>query len=195
MTRQGEVVRKTGETQVRVSLALDSEGRWQGATSVGFLDHMLELLARHGHIDLRVEASGDVHVDDHHTCEDVGICLGQALDRALGNRGGIRRFGDAAVPMEDALAMVALDLGGRGHLEFRAKFPTEKVGGFDTVLVEEFLNAFATHARMNLHVNVPYGRNAHHVAEAIFKALARALDVAVSLDPRTRGVPSTKGVI
>jgi len=156
---------------------------------------MLDLLARHGLFDLTVKASGDTHVDDHHTVEDVGICLGQALKQALGDRAGLRRFGDCAAPMEDALAQVALDLGGRGGLVFNVQFPGEKVGQFDTELIEEFLRALVMNAGMNLHVNVPYGRNSHHVAEAVIKALAKALDWATQADPRVHGVPSTKGVL
>ena len=193
--RKAEVRRKTVETEVRLSLALDGQGEGRIKTGVGFLDHMLGLLARHGIFDLDVQAIGDTHVDAHHTVEDVGICLGQALRDALGNRTGIRRFADSAVPMEDALAQVALDLGGRGALVFRAEFPTEKTGEFDVQLVEQFLGAVAANAGMNLHVNVPYGRNSHHIAEAVFKALARALDQATQTDPRVKGVPSTKGVL
>ena len=193
--RKAEVRRKTKETDVTLTLALDGSGAGAIATGVGFLDHMLDLLARHGLMDLTVKAKGDTHVDAHHTVEDVGICLGQALREALGDRKGLRRFGDSAVPMEDSLAQVALDLGGRGALVFRAEFPSEKTGEFDVHLIEEFLRAFAANAGMNLHVNVPYGRNSHHVAEAIFKALAKALDQATQVDPRVKSVPSTKGVL
>ncbi len=195
MSRQAKIERKTAETQVCLTLELDGEGKWSGATGVGFLDHMLELFARHGHIDLSVEATGDTGVDDHHTTEDVGICLGQALAQALGDRSGIRRFGDATLPMDEALAQVAVDLGGRPHFVFNVEFESEKIGNFDTSLVEECLSALAVHGKMNLHVRVPYGKNAHHVVEAIFKALARALDDACGIDPRTKGVPSTKGVL
>ena len=193
--RKAEMKRTTKETDIRVSLALDGSGRFSGDTGVGFLNHMLDLLARHGQLDIGIVAKGDRRVDDHHTVEDVGICLGQAVARALGEKKGIRRFGDAAVPMEDALAQVALDLGGRGGLVFNVTFPSEKVGSFDTALVREFLQAFAANAEMNLHVNAPYGVNAHHVAEAIFKATAKALDEAARLDPRRTDVPSTKGVL
>jgi len=193
--RKSEVRRKTKETDVTLSLALDGVGEGAIATGVGFLDHMLDLFARHGLLDLTVRAKGDTHVDAHHTVEDVGICLGEALREALGDRKGIRRFGDCAVPMEDALAQVALDLGGRGALVFNVAFPSEKTGDFDVGLVEEFFRALASNAGMNLHVNVPYGKNSHHVAEAVFKAFARALDQAAQLDPRIRGVPSTKGVL
>ena len=193
--RKADVSRKTKETDITLSLVLDGEGRREIATGVGFLDHMLDLLARHGLFDLAVRARGDTHVDAHHTVEDVGICVGQAIREALGDRQGIRRFGDCTAPMEDSAAQVALDLGGRGALVFRVEFPTEKTGEFDVQLVEEFLNAVATNAGMNLHVTVPYGRNSHHIAEAIFKALAKALDWATSVDPRVKGVPSTKGVL
>lgn len=193
--RKAKVHRKTKETDITLALALDGEGQGNVATGVGFLDHMLDLLARHGLLDLDVKAGGDTHVDAHHTVEDMGICLGQALSEALGDRRGIRRFGDCSAPMEDSLAQVALDLGGRGALVFRVEFPTEKTGEFDVQLVEEFLGALASHAGMNLHVNVPYGRNSHHIAEAVFKALAKALDQATQPDPRVKGVPSTKGVL
>ena len=194
-SRKSDIRRKTRETEIALSLKLDGEGRSEISTGVGFLDHMLDLLARHGLFDLRIKASGDTQVDAHHTVEDVGICLGQALKEALGDRAGIRRFGRMAVPMEDSLADVALDLSGRGMLVYNVKFPSDKSGDFDVQLVEEFLRALALNAGMNLHVNVPYGRNSHHVAEAIFKALAKALDAATQLDPRVKGVPSTKGVL
>lgn len=193
--RKAQVKRTTKETDIVLTLTVDGSGKFSGDTGVGFLNHMLELLTKHGLFDLKIEAKGDRHVDDHHTVEDVGICLGQALKQALGDKKGIRRFGDATVPMEDALAQVAVDLGGRAGVVFNAKFPSEKVGSFDTALVREFILAFASNAAMNLHVNVPYGANAHHVAEAIFKGMARALDNAARLDPRRTGVPSTKGII
>lgn len=193
--RKAEIHRKTRETDVTLSLTLDGSGKSEIATGVGFLDHMLDLLTRHGLFDLSVQAKGDTHVDAHHTVEDVGISLGQALREALGDRRGIRRFGDASVPMEDALAQVALDLGGRAALVFNAKFPSERTGDFDMELVEEFFRALTANAGMNLHVNAPYGGNSHHVAEAIFKAVARALDTATQTDPRVKGVPSTKGVL
>ena len=194
-SRKSEVRRKTKETDVTLSLVLDGGGAGAISTGVGFLDHMLDLLARHGLLDLTVKATGDTHVDAHHTVEDVGICFGQALKEALGDRRGIRRFGDCAVPMEDSLAQVALDLGGRGALVFNVAFPTPKTGDFDVVLVEEFFRAVAGNSGMNLHVNVPYGKNSHHVAEAVFKSFARALDQAMQLDPRIKGVPSTKGML
>lgn len=193
--RKAQVKRTTKETDIVLMLTVDGSGKFSGGTRVGFLNHMLELLAKHGLFDLKIEAKGDRHVDDHHTVEDVGICLGQALKQALGDKKGIRRFGDATVPMEDALAQVAVDLGGRAGVVFNVKFPSEKVGSFDTALVREFILAFASNAAMNLHVNVPYGANAHHVAEAIFKGMARALDNAARRDPRRTGVPSTKGII
>ncbi len=193
--RQGEIHRKTAETEITLSINLDGEGRSETSTGVGFLDHMLALFAKHGLFDLAIHGQGDTVVDAHHTVEDVGICLGKAIQKALGDRSGIRRFGNSAVPMEDSLAEVALDLGGRGGLVYNVQFPTEKTGEFDVQLVEEFLRAFALNANMNLHVNVPYGRNSHHIAEAIFKSLARAMDAATRPDPRIKGVPSTKGVI
>ena len=193
--RKAEVKRETKETQITLSLVIDGEGACGADTGVGFLDHMLDLLARHGLFDLQVKAAGDTEVDDHHTVEDVGICLGKALSQALGDRAGISRFGDAAAPMEDALAQVAIDLGGRGMCHFDVKFPAEKIGQFDAVLAEEFFRGLASNGGMNLHVTVPYGNNAHHVCEAIFKGFARALDQATTIDPRKKGVPSTKGVL
>ena len=193
--RKAQVKRTTKETDIVLTLTVDGAGKFSGDTGVGFLNHMLELLAKHALFDLAIEAKGDRLVDDHHTVEDVGICLGQALKQALGDKEGIRRFGDATVPMEDALAQVAVDLGGRAGVVFNVKFPSEKVGAFDTALVREFMQAFASNAAINLHVNVPYGANAHHVAEAIFKGMARALDNAARLDPRRTDVPSTKGII
>jgi len=193
--RRAEIRRRTGETKVELDLALDGQGKADLESPAGFLNHMLALLARHALVDLRVKAAGDTAVDQHHTVEDVGICLGQALDKALGGREGIVRLGCAAVPMDEALAQVAVDLSGRPFLVFSATFPGERVGDFETELVAEFLQALATHARMTLHVSVPYGSNDHHIAEAIFKALARALKAAVALDPRVTGTPSTKGVL
>jgi len=193
--RTAAVRRRTKETAIELDLNIDGSGRGEIATGVGFLDHMLDLLTRHGLFDLSLRARGDTHVDAHHTTEDVGICLGQALKRALGDRKGLRRFGCWSAPMEDALSQVALDLGGRGALVFNVTFPSDKIGDFDTELIEEFLNALAMNAGMNLHVNVPYGRNSHHIAEAIVKALARSLDQATQIDPRVKDVPSTKGVL
>lgn len=194
-TRSAVIERKTRETEITLSLDIDGSGKSEVSTGVGFFDHMLDLLARHGLLDLTIKAKGDVHVDAHHTVEDVGICLGQALQKALGDRRGIRRFGNAAVPMEDALAEVALDLGGRGSLVFNAKFPSERTGDFDMELVEEFFRAFTANGGMNLHINAPYGSNSHHVSEAIFKGVAKALDAATQIDSRVKDVPSTKGML
>jgi len=178
-----------------VELCLDGKGRTDISTGVGFLDHMLMLLARHALFDLRVKAEGDHRVDDHHTVEDVGISLGQALRKALGEKKGIRRFGSAALPMDQALAQVAVDISGRATLVYNLPRLPEKVGTFDMSLVREFLQAFANQAELTLHVNVPYGDDGHHVAEAVFKGLARALRQATETDPREKGVPSTKGVL
>ncbi|MGD2175516.1 MAG: imidazoleglycerol-phosphate dehydratase HisB [Candidatus Brocadiaceae bacterium] len=188
--------RTTRETAIRVELNLDGTGESALATGVGFLDHMLDLLGRHARFDLSCRAEGDLDVDAHHTTEDVGIVLGQALAEALGEKRGITRFGDARVPMEASLAAVALDLSGRGFLSYNAAFPAQKVGEFDVELVEEFLRAFCNHGGINMHVDVVRGGNTHHVAEAIFKATARALRAAVAIDPAQAGdVPSTKGVL
>lgn len=195
MQRKAAEKRKTRETDIKVEFNIDGSGNFAGDTGVGFLNHMLELMTRHGMFDLKIEAKGDVDVDYHHTVEDVGICLGTAVKKALGDKKGIRRFGDAAVPMEDSLARVAIDLGGRAGLVFRAEFPSEKVGKFDTELVREFLQACSANAAMNIHVEVPWGDNAHHMAEAVFKALARAFDDATRVDERRSDVPSTKGII
>ncbi len=196
MARTATIRRKTRETEIEVTLDLDGAGRLTGQTGIGFLDHMLEHLAKHSLSDIGIEASGDLHVDDHHTTEDVGICLGQALAKALGEKVGIRRYGFASVPMDEALANVSLDLSGRAAVVFNADFPDAKIGTFDTQLVEEFLRRLAGEAKMNLHVNVPYGCNDHHIAEAIFKAVAQALRAAKSIDPGRAGeVPSTKGTL
>ncbi len=193
--RSAEVSRKTKETQITLRLDLDGRGGADVESPIGFLNHMLALLARHASIDLAVKAAGDTDVDPHHTVEDIGICLGQALAEALGPKEGIARFGCAAVPMDEALAQVSLDLSGRPFLVYQVEFPGERVGEFETELVRDFLQAFATHAKMTLHVRVPYGSNDHHIAEAVFKALARALRSAVARDPRVTGTPSTKGVL
>lgn len=195
MTRTASINRKTNETQVEVTLNLDGEGQATIDTGVPFLDHMLDLFIKHGLFDASIQASGDNHIDDHHTTEDIGIVLGQVVKEALGDKKGIRRYGNAFVPMDDSLAQVVIDCSNRPHLEFRAIFPNEKVGNFDTELVHEFLWKFALEARMNVHVIVHYGQNTHHMIEAIFKALARALDEAVSFDERVKGVPSTKGLL
>jgi len=195
MTREATIDRKTNETQVNVTLNLDGEGQAKIDTGVPFMDHMLDLFIKHGFFDATIKAIGDTHIDDHHTTEDIGIVLGQAVKEALGDKKGIRRYGNAFVPMDDALAQVVVDCSNRPHLEFRAVFTKEKVGNFDTELVHEFLWKFALEARMNIHVIVHYGHNTHHMIEAVFKALARALDEAVTVDPRVKGVPSTKGLL
>jgi imidazoleglycerol-phosphate dehydratase len=195
MSRTARIERKTKETQIAVELALDGSGRARVATGVGFLDHMLDLVARHAAFDLDVQAAGDLAVDQHHTVEDVGICLGQALRQALGDKAGIHRYGHFTLPMEETLATAAIDLGGRAFFAFQVEFPTAKIGQFDSELVADFWQAFAANALCNLHVLVPYGRNSHHVAEAIFKAVARALRMAVASDPLMDGVPSTKGTL
>ena len=193
--RRAKVRRKTHETTIEVVLNLDGEGRADIQSPAGFLNHMLALLARHSLMDLTVKATGDTDVDMHHTVEDIGICLGQAIEKALGDKAGITRFASACVPMDEALAEVALDLSGRPYLVFSVAFPGECIGDFKTQLVQEFLQAVVTHAKMTLHVCVPYGANDHHIAEAVFKALARALKGAVARDPRVLGTPSTKGVL
>jgi imidazoleglycerol-phosphate dehydratase len=195
MPRTATVHRKTAETDVRLELNLDGAGTANVATGVGFFDHMLTLLARHAAMDLTVDAKGDLQVDQHHTVEDVGICFGQALKQALGDKSGIRRYGHFTLPMEETLATTAIDLSGRYWLVFQATFPSPKIGDFDSELVEDFWQAVAANALCNLHVLVHYGRNSHHISEAIFKATARALRMAVELDPRVSGVPSTKGTL
>lgn len=195
MARTGSIERKTAETDIRLRLDLDGTGQADVATGVGFLDHMLTLLAKHAVIDLSAHATGDLQVDQHHTAEDVGICLGQALKQALGNKAGIRRYGFCTLPMEESLATVAIDLSGRFALVFRADFPSAKIGDFDSELVEDFWQAVAANALCNLHILVHYGRNSHHISEAIFKCAARALRMAVESDPRVIGVPSTKGTL
>jgi imidazoleglycerol-phosphate dehydratase len=194
-TRTSKVQRKTKETEVNLQLDLDGRGDFQGNCGVGFMDHMLELLTKHSSFDLVIKAAGDQEVDDHHLMEDVGICLGRALKKALGDARGVARFGWACCPMDEALAQVAVDLSGRALLIFNASLPAEKIGTFDTTLLEEFLRALATNAALTLHINVPYGKDAHHIAEAIFKALAKALRQATRLEPGASEIPSTKGVI
>ena len=194
MSRSAEITRKTKETAIRVRVALDGAGVAAVRTGVGFFDHMLECLSKHSLIDLEVEATGDLHVDQHHTVEDVGIVLGQALAQALGDRRGIRRFGEATVPLDDALARVVVDISGRPFLAFHADPPTwQKLGDYDVALTPEFFRALATHGGLTLHVDLLRGQNAHHAVEAVFKATARALGSAVAIDPRVSGVPSTKG--
>lgn len=195
MPRTATVTRNTRETQIRLELNLDGSGQGSWQTGVGFLDHMLELFTRHGAFDLKVEAQGDLQVDQHHTVEDVGICLGQAVKQALGDKQGIRRYGHFTLPMEETLATTAIDLSGRYYLAFEAAFDSPKIGDFDTELVEDFWQAFAANALCNLHILIHYGRNSHHKSEAIFKSAARALRMAAENDPRTTGVPSTKGTL
>ena len=195
MARSASINRKTSETNIQLTLDVDGSGRADVTTGVGFLDHMLTLLAKHAVIDLSVRAEGDLQVDQHHTVEDVGICLGQALKQALGDKAGIRRYGHFTLPMEETLATVAIDLSGRYTMVFTANFPAAKIGDFDSELVEDFWQAVAANALANVHVLVHYGRNSHHISEAIFKAAARALRMAVEPDPRMSGVPSTKGTL
>jgi len=195
MTRQASVDRKTNETDIKLDFHIDGEGQSNLETGVPFLTHMLDLFAKHGQFNLTVAADGDVEIDDHHTTEDIGICLGQALREALGDKRGIKRYGNAFVPMDEALAQVVIDLSNRPHFELKGEFPSSRVGTFDTELVHEFLWKLALEARMNLHVIVHYGTNTHHMIEAVFKALGRALDEATMVDPRIKGVPSTKGML
>ncbi|MGB0094150.1 MAG: imidazoleglycerol-phosphate dehydratase HisB [Solirubrobacteraceae bacterium] len=195
MSRAAEIDRQTAETQVHVGLELDGSGTGERDTGVGFLDHMLDLLARHGHLELTVKATGDLHTGAHHTVEDVGICIGQALDEALGDRSGIGRYGQATVPMDEARASCVIDISGRGLCAFQASLPPGAIGNFDNELVEEFFRALATNARLTVHLTVEAGTNAHHMIEAAFKAFARALRAAVALDPSELGVPSTKGTL
>ena len=195
MPRTAQIKRDTAETQIELSLDLDGSGRADLVTGVGFFDHMLTLLAKHAAIDLKVNAKGDLHVDQHHTVEDVGICLGQALRKAVGDKAGIRRYGHFTLPMDETLVTAAIDLGGRYAMHFQAPMPTPKIGDFDSQLVEEFWQAVAANALMNLHVLLHYGRNTHHISEAVFKATARALRMALETDPRMPGVPSTKGTL
>jgi imidazoleglycerol-phosphate dehydratase len=195
MTRQATIRRQTGETKIDLSLDLDGSGRSTIATGVGFFDHMLTLLTRHSLIDLTVQAAGDLHVDAHHTVEDVGICYGKALAEALGDKAGIRRYGSATVPMDETLATAAVDLCGRPFCVWKAEVPLETLGTFPSQLAEEFWRAVSSSAALALHVVVHHGRNTHHIIEAIFKATARALREAVEPDPRMIGVPSTKGTL
>ena len=194
-SRSASINRKTAETDIQLSLNIDGSGQSTIATGVGFLDHMLTLLAKHGLFDLTVKCNGDVHVDAHHTTEDIGICLGMAFDQALGDKKGITRYGHMVLPMEETLVTVAVDLSGRNYVVFQAPMPSEKIGEFDSELVEDFWYAFASNSKCNYHTLLHYGRNTHHIAEAIFKASARALRIATSIDARQTGVPSTKGVL
>ena len=193
MSRSATVSRQTAETNITLTLDLDGTGQPQISTGVGFFDHMLTLLARHGLFDLTVDAQGDIEVDYHHTVEDVGICFGQALAEALGDKSGITRYGSLSLPMEETLVTSAVDLSGRMAFVFRVDFPTEKIGDFDSQLVEVFWEAVAANARMNLHLVLHHGHNSHHISEATFKGTARGLRQAVALDPRQTGVPSSKG--
>jgi imidazoleglycerol-phosphate dehydratase len=193
--RYAELERKTRETSVAVALRLDGSGRGEIHTGVPFLDHMLQSFARHGFFDLKVDAAGDLHIDDHHTVEDVGIVLGRAFKQALGDRAGIRRFGEATVPLDEALCTAVIDLSGRCYLAYNVAIKEERVGAFQTILVQDFMKALSDEAGMNLHLSLHSGRNPHHVIEATFKALARAMDQATSLEPRLSGVLSTKGTL
>ena len=194
--RQSSIHRATKETDISVEWALDGSGQGRIDTGVRFFDHMLELLSKHGFFDITVKAKGDTHIDDHHTAEDTGIALGQAVKQALGDMKGITRYADVQVPMDEALTRVAMDVSGRPFLVFKAKFGRDKVGAFDTELVQEWFQAFAMNAGITLHVEVLYGSNDHHIAEACFKGLARALRAAFAIDPRSAGeVPSTKGTL
>ena len=193
--RTGTVSRQTAETKIVLKLSLDGTGQNNIHSGVGFLDHMLVLLARHALIDLDVHAVGDLQVDAHHTTEDIGICLGQAMSQCLGVKYGIRRYGHVVLPMEETLVTSAVDFSGRPFLVFQAELPSPKIGEFDSELVEDFWQGFASNAMCNLHILMHYGRNSHHIAEAIFKATARAIRIACEMDPRQTGVPSSKGVL
>jgi len=194
--RKGAVSRKTNETAIEVAVDLDGSGKADVVTGVGFFDHMLDQLARHSLIDLTIRAEGDRHVDDHHTVEDVGIALGQALREALGDKRGLARYADCLTPMDEALTRVALDISGRPFLAFRTEFPTQKIGAFDVELVREFFQALSVHAGLTLHIETLYGANSHHIAESCFKGVARALGAALAIDPRqAQRVPSTKGAL
>jgi imidazoleglycerol-phosphate dehydratase len=193
--RAAEIERSTRETSIRLRLALDGGGESSASTGVGFLDHMLDLLARHARLDLEVDATGDLQTGSHHTTEDIGIVLGQALDSALGDRSGITRYGDATVPMDEALAACAIDVSGRPYCSFEGAIPELAIGGFETELTEEFFRAVANNAKMTVHVRLLAGTNAHHMVEASFKSFARALRAAVALDDAAAGIPSTKGML
>lgn len=194
--RSGEITRNTKETEITLSVNLDGTGRSEIATGIGFLDHMLDLLARHSRMDLAVKAKGDLHIDQHHTTEDVGICLGQAVKQALGDMRGITRYADVHVPMDETLTRVAIDISGRPVLVFRVEFPRDKIGEFDVDLVREFFQGFVNHAAVTLHLDTLRGVNAHHQCETLFKAFGRALRMACARDPRLEGrMPSTKGVL
>lgn len=191
--REASVERKTKETDIKINLSLDGEGKYDISTGIGFFDHMLNLMTKHGLLDLKIKAVGDLDVDCHHTVEDVGIVLGQCLKKALGDKKSIKRYGTSFVPMDETLASVSLDISGRAYLVFNHEFTVDKVGSMDTEIVEEFLRAFAFNAGITLHVRVLYGKNNHHIIEAIFKALGRAINEGVTIDNRIKGVMSTKG--
>ena len=194
--RQASLTRKTAETDVTVKIDLDGTGQYDNQTGVGFFDHMLDQLARHSLIDMTIRAEGDLHIDDHHTVEDVGITLGQALTQALGDKRGIRRYGSCLLPMDDALVRTALDLSARPFLIWNVDIPTDKIGSFDTELAREFFQALSTHGGITLHVDMLHGLNSHHIVEATFKSVARALREAIEVDPRKSGdIPSTKGAL
>ncbi|WP_145424376.1 imidazoleglycerol-phosphate dehydratase HisB [Symmachiella dynata] len=195
MSRTANIDRQTAETQIKLTLNLDGTGQSKIQTGVGFFDHMLTLLARHGLLDLEIDCNGDLEVDQHHTVEDVGICLGLAIAEALGDKKGITRYGGKTLPMEETLITSAVDLSGRAWFVYKVDFPTEKIGEFDSQLVEDFWQAVSANAKMNLHLVLHHGRNSHHISEGIFKTTARALREAVSIDPRETSVPSTKGTL
>ncbi len=195
MARTKKITRKTTETDVYIEIDLDGNGRRNISTSIPFLDHMLDLFAKHGFIDLNVQASGDTDIDYHHLVEDIGICLGEAVKGALGDKKGVSRYGNACVPMDETLCHVCIDISGRSYLVFRADFENKKIRDFDPFILEEFFKSFADHGGITLHINVIYGKNPHHIAEAIFKAFARALKSAVRMDAQIEGVLSTKGTL
>jgi imidazoleglycerol-phosphate dehydratase len=195
MSRTASIERVTKETTVKLSLDIDGTGQSEISTSVPFLDHMLNLFARHGHFNLQIEASGDINIDFHHTVEDIGIVLGEAFKQALGEKKGIRRYGQATVPMDETLASAAVDISGRPYLVYNVNLPKVKIGEFDVELAREFFQAFTNHCGLNLHINVMYGSNMHHIIEACYKAFARAMDMGTQLDTRVDGVLSTKGLL
>jgi len=193
--RKATIYRKTKETEIELTLNLDGEGKTNLKTGVPFLEHMLDLFSKHGHFDLTINAKGDTEIDDHHTVEDIAICLGQAFLEAVGTKEGIKRYGMSLIPMDDALGQVVIDISNRPHLEYRVDLPDQRIGRFSTELFHEFLWKFAIESRITLHAMVHYGRNSHHMIEAIFKALGRSLNQAVEIDPKQKGIPSSKGVL
>ncbi len=195
MSRTASVDRHTGETQIQLSVNLDGSGEGARRSGIGFFDHMLDLFAKHSLIDLDLDATGDLHVDDHHTTEDIGIALGSAIDEALGNRAGVYRYGHFTLPMDECLVTAAVDMGGRYAFEYHAPIAADKIGTFDSELVEHFWQSFAANAKCNLHVVLHHGRNSHHISECVFKATARAIRMAIEKDPRNQAIPSTKGVL